>query len=361
MKRTLTALLLALVVACGAMALTACSKKESYSETFVGAVSETVYATKDDAAEAFIENEVSGLAFAAELVGYEKTEDLTEAQIDKLAIDEDLKEDIVAVEKVKVSYSTTNIARYTASAVTDSQNISVIYIYIITITPAGTTITEYRYYVPLAKNGDTLTKSYLDDLFDSSKYLNCTQSYNATTLAGISVGGYKIKVADDKASIVLDSTYSSTSNFSEGYFTQSGGTFKTYLKMNDSGTWSSNAILQVMSIGGTNTIRSMDQFATMCLPSNLDYSWFEKTDYGFKMKSELLSVYVADALREQGFSNADNVSTDFKVYVKEGRIYKITTSLSVKIAFITTKLSTEELTFSNFGTTVVETPEDFPY
>lgn len=357
MKRTITALLLALVVACGAMALTACGSKNEYSETFVGAVSKASYSTKDDAAEAFIENEVSGLAYDANYVGYEITEELTETQIDKLAIDEQLREDVVSVEKVKVSYTKNNIAR-TASAVAagSDENVTVLYIYLITVTPTGTTITEYRYYVPLSKNGDTLTKSYFDDVFDPSKYINCTQSYSLSAF-GIKTGGYVIKVADDKGSIKLDSAYAATADFSEGYFEQNGSTFRTYLKMNYSDTWQ-NGILQVMSLGGTSTITSMDQFATMCMPNNLDYSWFEKTDFGFKMKSELLSIYIADVLRQNGYSDADNISTDFSVYVKEGRIYKITTTITVKVFVTKINLQSENLEFGNFGATTVETPED---
>lgn len=355
MKKFLAAVALT-VIFCSIAVFSACGKKnEEYSETFEGSVSEESYSTKEDAASAFVENELAGKAFYANLVDYEKTEDLNSEQIDELAIDEELKETVVAVEKVKISYTKQDIAR-AATPAAETENVSVFYIYIIILAPDGelVDIREYRYYVPLSENGNTLTKSYFDDLFDASKYRNCTQTYKVSAIAGIVSGGYVVKVADNKGSIVIDSSYTSA-NFSEGYFEQNNGSFNSYLKI--SGNWN-RGYLEVLSIGGSNRISNISQFATMCLPNKIDYSWFEKTDYGFKMKEDLLNIYIQDALKDSGYSNADNISTSFNVYVKEGRVDKISTTIQVDLKIIKTNIQTEEMVFSDFGTTVVTKPED---
>lgn len=365
MKKFLVAISMVAVLCCGILFAGCGGNTEQYSETFEGAVSKDTYRSEEAAAEAFVDNELSGSAYYANYVSSEVSEELTEEQIDKLSIDEDLKPNVVSVKKIAVSYTKDNRVSSVdvAATISAGDDIQVFYIYVLEIAPDGSleAIHEYRYYVPISRNGETLTKAYLDDVLAPSKYLNCTQTYSVTAVGSIPTGGYVIKVADDKASLKIDSNYAGAT-FSEGYFEQSGNSFHSYTKSKDSNTWQPSYI-RVLSLGGETMIDSMEAFATMMLPNNIDYSWFEKTDFGFKMEGEFIDVYIQDALSQSGYDTSNgNITTDFNVYVKEGCIYKITTNIkfTLSLGFLSSNvvIQSETLSFSNFGTTVVERPAD---
>lgn len=357
------------------------------NETFAGSISVESYETKQAAAEAFLEKEISGLAVTAELVEYRATGELSESQIAQLEVGDvlDEEDEIVSVEVVEISYKTLSVER----AAQDDE-LSVFTVYIIVYTPHGKTVQEFRYYVPKAHNGEVLTRSYYDDLLNPLKYLNCTQVYvltasNVMKLAEPSINfeydlisnttyNYTIKVADDKASIDMlmlepdvsilppepdmnDSHGSFTFPCVEtsllGYFEYSNGAFDIWASI-DKGV---NYVKSPTDTFAQYGITDIQSFASMCLPQ-LDYSYYEKTDYGFKIQEEFLNKYVEMSLESVIDSDAE-VSAELQIYVVDGKISKMVSNVTAETnvqGFLMVMSSREELTFKDFGTTVVATP-----
>ncbi len=77
MKKSLLSVILAAVLTATCLGLTACGGS-GYSETYTGALSETEYATKQEAAQGFWETEIVADATKYRFMGYRKETDMTE-------------------------------------------------------------------------------------------------------------------------------------------------------------------------------------------------------------------------------------------------------------------------------------------
>lgn len=94
------------------------SDKEQTDASWAGYLSSEIYHdsyydTLDRAVEGFLENELSGsfddMEISVESKGYEKTSDLTQDEINKLTIDEEIKASIKHAELGKISYESKTI------------------------------------------------------------------------------------------------------------------------------------------------------------------------------------------------------------------------------------------------------------
>ena len=353
----LTALLTAIALCIG---MVACSN--GTVDTFNGALSKESYESSDDAVAGFLATEISGAAVNAELVDYKKTGDLTQQQIDELEVGEVLEEGdtIVSAEIVDVTYKRSTRTGYASAPSSAEQNTAVFTIYIIIITPNGTTVKEYRYYVPKANNGDVLTRSYFEDVLNPEKYVNCTQEYSSTSNTKIGNTSsetkinYTIKTADNRASLEMTmpnlSNLGMTNTTIYGYFEEVDDVFSAW--MSQDGTNYTNAEYTFLSYG----IKDMTSFVSMCLPQ-FDHSYYEKTSYGFKIQDEFLSEYVAKALNEA--LGATDVKAELEIKVREGRISKMTSKITATIEAVVLKMNItakEEVEFSKFGSTSVNRP-----
>lgn len=358
MKKFLSVLLMIVMAMSITVAAVGC--RNEYSETFIGAISQESYETDKGAVEAFLEIELSGAAATAELVDFEKKSTLSEKEIGELKTEGALEEGdtIVSVDVVDVSYKKKEDVSSTASS---DEDVSVFTIYIIVISPQGVTEYEYRYYVPKAVEGDALTRSYFEDVLDPSKYENCTQEYSSksqTKTGGMTVNidqTYTIKTTKEAASIALhvidprsigSVTYMDVFGFF-GY--DEDHNFKVWLSTDNGATYISAPSNAFAQYGVTN----MESFVKMCLPK-LDYSYYEKTDYGFKIQDSFIGKYVKMALSSIGV-DAD-VEAELQFYVKEGRIVRMASNLSASYSGINTTVN-EEVVFSEFGTTTVTKPQ----
>ncbi len=363
MKKFLSVMLMIVMAMSIAVAAVGCGGNEptySSEDTFTGALSKEGYESEAKAVEMFLASEISGEAVKAELVGFEKKSDLSQEQIKELNTEDVLNEDdeIVSAQVVEVKYNKKEVE--VSNTASQEDEYSVFTVYIIEISPSGKTVHEFRYYVPKAANGDVLTKSYYEDVLDPSKYVNCTQEYSNNT--SVDMGGmtmntninYTIKVADDKAFLSmhlpnltgagLDAAYMDLL----GYFEYSEGNFVIWASQDNGTTYIKSQVNTFAPYG----ITDMKSFATMCMPK-LDYSYFEKTDFGFKIQDGFVGKYISKSLAQMGY--ATDINAELLFYVKEGRIEKMVANVNGTIGGVK-YTGHEELVYSAFGTTTVTRP-----
>lgn len=350
------------------LTLTACNLGGSTNDTFAGKISSESFETEEDAVKGFLSTELSGEAASANFVSYEAKKELSIVEIGNLELGDVTKESIVSAKEVSVSYTHGEVKR-TADA---EEDYFVYTVYILEISKDGAEVHEFRYYVPKAKSGDALTKSYYDDLLSPAKYANCTQQYTSNMTMVMSSGGeqvtlpyelkYVIKVAGNKATIEMRNIDMNAlmENMEikyidmKGYFEYDASTkeFKAYMSVGDS-SYTADAQNAFAQYGVTD----MDSFVTMNFPK-VDYSFYEKTDFGFKIQEEFLNKYLSLAVAN--YVEGSDVSCSLNIYVTDGRVDKMesSTSISFTSGSISSKTTNvETLIFKDFGTTVVETPD----
>lgn len=367
MKRIMAvAIALVTLLAFSTFGMTACNGSSYGDDTFEGAISKASFTTEEDAVKGFLSTEISGEAVDATLVDYEAKKDLSETEIADLALGEIKTNEVISAKEVEIKYVRDSIYDYSADS-DEEEDYFVFTVYVIEYSRAGAEVHEFKYYVPKAKNGDVLTRSYYEDLLSSEKYLNCTQEYVSTiksSTMGITMNAeqtFTIKVAGDKASLTMKVinptsavTGNITYNYIDGYFEYDKETdkFTTYLSVNN-GEYTldtSNIFLQY-------GIYDMNSFAAMNIPK-IDYSYYEKTDFGFKIQEAFLNKYMGDALGS--VVPGANLECYLNVYVSGGKIGKMESyaHAEMSISGISTEsTNSETLIFKDFGTTTVETPD----
>ena len=170
MKKTIATVLIIVSVLCCSFAFIGCKKNQDNAESFVGAVSKTTYESKEDAVKGFLDEELSGDAYSLKYIGYTKTTELSQKEIDKLALDDVDKEGIVSVEKGEVEYS--EISNSEMILIKLASETCKRVVYIITYNRDGKVI--YRFYVVDCEVGQIISKSYLHSVLSGNKYENCT-------------------------------------------------------------------------------------------------------------------------------------------------------------------------------------------
>lgn len=136
-------------------------KPAAVKETFKGAIAATAKDSAEEAAAAFVAEEFAG---ELEFVSYEKTADLTAEEIAALDLGEYSASDVERGEKGTVTYSVGS-DEMAHVAIEDNETVD---IYIVVI--GG----KYYYYTLRASEGERITKSYFEYVFDINRYLNCT-------------------------------------------------------------------------------------------------------------------------------------------------------------------------------------------
>lgn len=342
-----------------------------YTDTFKGVVSEDSYETKEEAAQDFIANEISGQAATATYTGMTKTGDLTADEIAALNTAEltEAGNVITSAEKVEVSYTVPAQTSGVAAMASSQNGGYVLTIYILVITPNGNQTQVYRYYVPKSEEGDSITKSYFEDVTAPSKYLNSTQDYKVVSrsasmgIEAVLTSEYNIKVATDKASLYLHSKTPGVSDtgysieyvdsYVYGYF--EGSPLTSYISTDNWETYSAGITGLDPDLADCNSVQTL---AMMNIPA-IDFSYFEKTDFGFKIKSDFIKKYMESLLSSRLDSQVNVEGCEIYYYVSEGRIYKVTSNLAANGTNqgLEIKISVKEnLLYSDFGSTTVQKP-----
>lgn len=351
-KFKLFAGLLAMVVAVAAsFAFVGCSDvpegdTHPADNSFEGKISAESYASTDAAAAAFLEEEINGASTEVTFVSYTKEGDLTEEEIAQLKLGEIAVADVQAAEKGNIAY-TENGAGVLASA-----GEKTVRAYMIRVGD------RYFYYVPIFKRGELITKSYISDILDYSKYLNVTET--SVTKATTSAGGMSMtvtttsvaKISSDrvyaKISIAMPAMSGEENQVTETIILPSESGLKIFIKYNNR-SWEQSGTAEYSSI--EEFIEEMFKF---------DHTYFVKTSSGFKLSNEKLMTYLDDVMSE--FASMGTVkSGSAEYYVKDGKL----DSASVKISMTTQSQGMSvnvnvngSTTYTDYGTTTIDIPAE---
>ena len=343
--------------------------------TFEGALSTESFQSEKEAVQGFLADEIAGEAADATLVAYQETKQLSSDEIDKLVLDGLDKKSIVSAKEVEITYDR-SAAR--AAAADSDEDHFLFTVYVLEISRKGVEVHEFKYYVPKAKDGDVLTRSYFENVLDPAKYVNCTQEYTSkstTELNGQKLveieQNFVVKVADNKAYLeaqIFDPTsIRDSQNMQQNvkyitlkaYFEydKKTGTFSAYCSLNDA-PYVETPVETIFAQLNITEIRSdMTSLATMNFPK-IDYSYYEKTDFGFKIQESFLNQYLGMSL--DSIAPNGNVDCTLNVYVTDGRIESMESNADITVPSNndTVRSRTQEsLKFKDFGTTVVTMPK----
>lgn len=338
------------------------------SDTFKGAVSEDSYETAEEAASAFVCEEVVGDSEVTIVNAVSKGE----VDADSANIPEELSEGIVSVEEYEVEYSLNKDASFLSEGA--DKNTSKIKVYIIKYE------SEWKYFAPAPITGETISKSYYDSVFNSDKYKNCTykmdmtmeMKVNATAMGesqsiemtmGVS---QLVKYAEGKIYFEITSSMSSSmpelmgnsgNSTIKAYIEEENGVLVCYADIGDGEGWRKTELGMV----GFSSLEELAPF----YDQYIDYSYFTKTDYGFKISDENAAQFISEIYSDLLFMYDESFKIDMfaEFYVSDGVLsgmrmdmgMDINVSEQGSVATGTTDI-VAITTCTNYGTTVVEKP-----
>lgn len=340
------------------------------SETYVGEVSEETYATQEQAAEAYVQEQIVGEKDVS-IVNATSKGSLGAAEIAALEIPAEDSEGIVSVEEVEVEYSENEEIVPMASAPTNTKKVKV---YIIKYTD------YYKYFTPCPVTGETVNKSYYDSVFNSEKYKNCTVESTVTETVTGSAQGQTVVMNVEMSQFVKfteNAIYLEVSTKSESKISsQAGGVEESkiygYITQDDDGMscWvkkeSANGESLDWTKGDLTAIGFWDiEELAPFHDQYLDYTYFTKTDYGFTLAEENAAKYIEEVFKEFGVYLQQGGKLDmFAEYyvcggVLSGMRMDMDLNLSVQSAGITvqTQVKANAVTkVTDYGKTTVTKP-----
>ncbi|MBE6454766.1 MAG: hypothetical protein E7017_07820 [Alphaproteobacteria bacterium] len=329
------------------------------SETYKGSVSEISYESADEAINAYVENEAAGKNGTVQNVDAVSKGELNDAEVKALEIPADMQEGITSVEKFEVTY--TLAAEEVSSVAASSNSGTKVIIYIIRYGK------EWRYYTPCPVNGETITKSYYDSIFDTELYDNCTfvneskaevtqdgVTYNITIKQTIKRDGDNIffeQVVSGSQELITSQGIKQT--YLAAYITMEDDVKTTYVQTTANGSWTKGYLSQ-----------SVDPFSSQ---QYLDYSYFSKTDFGFALKDDNAQRFYKETINSNPMLSKflDDAKLDLyaEYYVKEGALSGMRMEYSADITgtlyntqFHSVTVGENIMSCTNYGTTVVQKP-----
>lgn len=339
------------------------------SETYVGALSEGTYETGDEAAGAYVLEEVAS-SFNCIVESVVSEGEASDEDIQQVGIPDELLDGAKTVEKYTVTYSedvqlsnsNRNGQRVVNCAETDRRENATVLVYVI----GGED--WFKYFAPVVETGETVTSSYYNSIFHSEQFNNCTVV--STTTAEI-----KVKVL--LFTVTTHMTATSTCKYADNcvYIEQKieydtdqieGSETKIYAELNDDG---SVERCYVYEYGEWMTGYWVDEGALKPFGDQfLHYSYFTKTDYGCTLEKENLTAYISRSLKNMDIASDDlEVDGSVNYYVTEGRLNGIYSKMVVDMTVDTSEASafqsskiTENITTTvkciDYGKTVIENP-----
>lgn len=333
------------------------------SDTYVGSVSEGTYAYANEAASAYVEFELAGNGYV-EIDEVIAQGELSSSEINKLNLPSELQEGLDAVEKFEVYYELYDNDTYSTAAAQAKDPRTKVVVYVIRYGM------DYKYYTPCPVNGETITRSYYDSVFNNEKFENCTFVKESTVSVEQNGATYEmvlrqtIKRADNK--IYFEQTIDGDSELTGQFTTQSymaayieideDGYDTTYVKTSIDASWTEGYLTGVNS---ETLVPFYDQY--------LDYTYFSKTNFGFALKDENAIKYYkqaagANANTAQYLDDAD-LELYAEYYVSDGVLsgmrMEYNAEIDTKVSGIrvqSTTIGENKLTCTDYGTTVVEKP-----
>jgi hypothetical protein len=323
--------------------------------------------------EAFLLEQVAGEE-AAEVLATESKGELTETQIEKLAIPDEDKAGILSVEELEVEYATSEPSPYMEETLNKSKKVKV---YIIKYEK------NWKYFSPAPIKGDTITKSYYDSVFDLEKYSNCTVS-NTMTMSM----DYKISYGGETETLKMATSMTQYMRFAEGkiYFEQTlrysvmgeseSQKIYAYLEPTETGTvcyvkadnTNGEWVIGDITMAGVGSLKELTPFYDQQMFS---YTYFTKTDYGFEIADENARLFLEETFAQDSSLSSilemlnQGMSIDMfaKFYVSNGVLSgmreDVTLKMDVKESGASVKCNAYvkyETSCKDYGTTVVTKP-----
>lgn len=406
MKKKLISGVLALSMLCGTAFMAACgeSKKSSSAtqnnqqqqtpsngnpvtppedtrpvDTYTGYLSEDIYATEYDALSSYVANELKGAATIGDIYNYEIGEELSADEISALNIGE--VENLFAVRKMRVQYVDK-----------DTDDIKEKDLYLVTLEDG-----YYKYFAPALNTGEPLVKSYYDSVASNTLSntsvtctINATQKlalYDTgdsvpeyTTSTTSSVWKFTADVAHCKSTITAEDGSRSETEMYVARSQNNPETFMAYMYIESYGWYTMPYPISynLESIKKTDpnylmAVTAMIEFATA------DQTYFEKTDFGFRMSADKMQQYtdqimiplLDDVFKEllgSSYSLAEmnltyHEDTFVNYYLKNGMLNKYDyrnkcTCVYPNLGMTLDMDITGTLTYSNYNATVINVSED---
>lgn len=362
--RKFLSLLLVLVLALASVfAFAGCSKHPA-DESFTGAISAESYETKEEAAVAFVQQEINGKATNAIFVSYEKDKDLSEKEISNLNLGD--------------KYSVSDVESAEMGEVTFEENVQTSYVGDDSVATLSSRAAEfgvvrktsrmviikigyvYLYYVPVFEKGEMITNSYISMILDYTKYRNMTEK--SVSKSSVSLIGIKnettitttTKVTENALYSKIVTKAAEGSGIVELYVIERNSSLyafqRTGEKENEMSSWKKVYF----------TYSSIESFLQNLF--KFDHSYFERTKSGFKMSEDKLIAYVNDIM-DNAFDSigAEVTSGEVNYYVEDGRLSSSDVTMKMKVEAEGMKLnakSTAECEWIDFGTTEIEIPAE---
>lgn len=175
------------------------------SETFKGAVSTETFSTSQEAAEAFVYDELAGYN-SIEIKETKSNKELSKNEIKKLNIPSEILEGYDTVEEIEITYlveeeaELTNLSQDTKQIDEKQNKEKEVKVYVIKYG------VDWKYFSPMPVTGDTINKSYYDSVFNNEKYQNCTLETTSSADMSISSQGESYQIQTTIAQIIKHSS-----------------------------------------------------------------------------------------------------------------------------------------------------------
>ncbi len=312
MKRKLFSVILMIAIMTIAFGLSACNREPAVgsisnvgNESFKGQISEQSYTNTEEAAKAFLGNELEGKTSKTNFVSYDKKKDISREEIEKLPLGELSASDVTSAEEGTITYELITVGENTYAAESDNTRTQTVYF----LEVNGT----YYYFVPEARNGEMISGSYYEDFWDLDHYRNCTMNSSMELKIDMEKDDLKVNAS---VKIIIDLMVSETAAYMKTNVTvEASGDNADELKGLLAGSLGGSA-LQNMEIylvekdgkliGAmregeswrtvTSMFDSMEDFYEEYnqQPEFLDHTYFVKTDTGFKIDPSKIKLYVSN-------------------------------------------------------------------
>ncbi len=350
------------------------------SDTYIGSASEYVYYSTDEAADAYIHDQLGHNNFS--IVDTQSAGTLTDSQIASFNLSEEDSEGIISIEEfdVMISDNYASLRNNSGIALLGTLDSSkTVKVYIIKYNNG------FKYYSPCPVTGETVTRDYYDSVFNSDKYKNCTYTSDNTVEEKISLFGFinitiTVNVAQtiryaDNAIYIEQKTDVSPAMFESlledsidkelyAYVTEDEyGSLDCYISR-DGETWNPGSL-------STIGFRNLEEL-TPFYDEYLDYTYFTKTDYGFELANENAKQYIDESFEDIDLSDYTDFNIDMfaKYYVCDGTLFGMRSELYADFSMSAEiededgeELNMElelyavsEIKITDCGTTVVERP-----
>ena len=332
------------------------------SETYSGTVSKNSYSTEEAAARACVSNEISSYSTGESIVTRKK---LNNSQILQLNLPKTETKDMLGVDELEMEYYISKV---------DPNEKKTAKIYIIKFA------NEFKYYTIRPADGETVTKSYYNSVFNSQNYKNCTlnstMEMNIQLTKGDETATATMKLTQtvkySETAIYLEQmTETTTETNKAGNVSSNSENNKVYGYMAKGVTWD----YYISRDGEEWTWTTLSSFGVYkmsdLLPfagEKMEYTYFTKTDYGFELTNENARRYIQHTLGQLStYLDEDTVIDLFaKYYVCNGAlsgmrmdmemIIDVDYDSSTKITGNATAGAESKVT--DYGTTIVEKPFD---